>query len=126
MRHFMAANGTPVEINKEERAKRPDFPESWIGQFSWQDFNATRHIESSECRWEVPKGAVLHEVTYTTFGDTYNDDITVGINANSTPEADIHCTCGQYTDMTLRWNGTMKDALWSLLGFPPSQTEWTL
>jgi hypothetical protein len=117
LRGLMARLGQPVEINREDRAQYPDDPGMWVSVYGWRDYQAMEH--GRECGWIVPESVVLTEVTYSEFTDTYSDnDQTVGINVESTKSADIRCTCGQYTSMTLRWDGTLREALEQICGAP--------
>ena len=65
---------------------------------------------------------VLREVTYSMFTDTFsgNDD-EVGVECSP-----VHCACGKYTDVTLRWVGSLGDLMHAIFGPVVPDTGVTL
>jgi hypothetical protein len=122
LREFMESKGRPVEfepLRSYETTPRPSI-------YGWSDYTAGNHIHPWEkdkqgCSWVVPEGAELVEETYSQFQDTDADNLQeVGINVSP-----CHCACGEYTDVTLRFTGSLTEVLHSILGLP-TQTRFTL
>jgi hypothetical protein len=123
LRDFMEREGRKVEFNERERERHPEWPEFHVSTYGWTDYEAERHIHAPAwretvhgdgCKWVVPEGAELVEQTYSQFTDTFSDnEQEVGINVSG-----CHCACGKYTDVTLRYVGTLSQVLHSLLGLP--------
>lgn len=118
MRDFLARKGKPVLF--EERTGWDDEPK--VSTYGWTDHNADVHCQpvvttktytyGEGCHWVVPEGAVLTEHTYSQFTDTFspnNDE--VGVNV--TP---AHCACGKFTDMTLRYAGSLGEVIREIVG----------
>lgn len=104
LRMFLAEKGQPVQ-----------FVEGWGGEpevstYGWVDYDKMMHARV--CGWVIPEGAILTEQTYSQFGDTNagNHD-EVGLNVTG-----ASCKCGEYTDVTLRYQGSFEEVLWSILG----------
>lgn len=130
LRDFMERKGRKVEFNERERKLHPDWPEYHVSTYGWSDYEADLHIHAREwratshgddCKWIVPEGAELVEQTYSQFDGTDADNLQeVGINVSP-----CHCACGKYSDVTLRFAGSLTEVLHDLLGIT-QQTRFTL
>jgi hypothetical protein len=130
LREFMQEKGRAVAFDQRELERWPEHPDMWVSPYAWMDFGAGYHILGTQyggkkpegpCSWIVPEGAVLTEQTYSQFAGTDAGNAQeVGINV-----AGCRCACGEYTDMTLRFTGSLTEVLHSLLGIP-TQTELVL
>ena len=121
VRTFIAQHGDSVCF--EEPQYNGDDCVSFYG---WRDYSTFEHVnklgKTPACKWVVPEGAELSEVTYSQFAGTFTDaDQEVGVNVSG-----AHCACGKYTDITLRWTGTVTDMLHSILGLPDARLSITL
>lgn len=117
LRDFMARRGRPVEISENDRTRYPDFPGLWVSTYGWVDGEAQEHAQS--CSWVVDAGVSLTEVSYSEFTDTDSDNKeTVGINVEPAGTSDVRCTCGQYRGVTLRWQGSLMEAVQEIFGTP--------
>ena len=138
LRRLLEENGVVVRIDEQERRRSPEDPSYWVSPYGWKDHDATQHVKSptardlatwgeeecnryfGRCGLIIPAGASVEEVTYSEFQGTFVDnDSTVGINAyggGRTSETSIHCTCGKYRGLTVRWEGSLRDALMAVLG----------
>lgn len=114
LRDLMERKGVPVEINPDAEY---DFDE--VSTYGWVAYEARDHCQTVEgndryggCRWVVEPGAELRERTYSQFVDTDADNKNeVGINVSP-----VHCACGKYQDMTLRYTASLADTLRDLFG----------
>lgn len=113
VRRFMTEKGIPVLFDERFGDREPEV-------YGWRDGEAYDH--GRECGWVVPEGATLTEETYSQFTDTFSDNRDeVGVNVEP-----CHCTCGKYTDVTLRWDGTVDEMLTAILGYKTPKAGWTL
>lgn len=118
LRKLMERKGLPVKFEERERERFPDSPHMWVCVYGWVDYDAREH--GRNCGWEVPAGVILAEVTYSEFTDTEAPNVdSIGINVESSGDSQIRCMCGRFSGMTLRWKGSLADALQELFG-PPS------
>lgn len=125
LRDFMARKGSAVKFDK-----RWDFQDDdEVSPYGWTDFEAEYHIlgqgyrkdTGGPCKWVVPEGAELYERTYSMFDNTFTDNKPeAGINVTG-----CHCECGKYSDVTLRFVGSLTEVLHDILGIP-TQTRLTL
>ena len=126
LREYVAKEGRPVRFIEptEYEAKHPKFypPRSLVSVYGWTDFDAAYHAngwsrggeKQDPCRWVVPKGAVLYEQTYSQFRGTFTDnEEEIGVNVEG-----CHCSCGEYTDVTLRVVASFTEIMRVLLGVP--------
>ena len=125
MRSFMEKHGMKVVV--EERfydwAEDDD-----VSPYGWGDHEAYSHVRPAEgkypgegCHWIVPEGAKLYERTYSQFAGTFVDNENeVGINV-----AGCRCACGKYTDVILRYTGTLAEVMREITG-APARTEVVL
>lgn len=99
LRDFMQRRARPVQINRDAEY---DFEE--VSNYGWADDEAWTHVATPEpCSWVVPEGATLTERTYSMFEDTFTGNRNeVGVNAYP-----CHCACGAFTDVTLRFTGSL-------------------
>lgn len=123
LREFVQEKGRAVQFVEQRYSwSEPDD----VSTYGWTDYDAEKHIhpwdaKDERCSWVVPEGATLTERTYSQFTDTFHsNENEVGINV-----AGCHCACGKYTDMTLRYVGSLTEVLHSLLGIP-TRTEIVL
>lgn len=85
-----------------------------VSAYGWTDYDATYHIVNGPCEWVVPEGAVAYEREYSEFQDTFSPNAhAVGINVKG-----CHCKCGKYTDVYLRWDGSIAEAVNLIMGVP--------
>lgn len=112
MRAFMASKGQKVDV-QEKRWEWEQDDEANV--YGWVDYDAQAHVkEDPGCSWIVPAGAKLYERTYSQFTDTFHDnDDEVGINIRG-----CHCACGKYTDVILRYRGSLAEVVRELTGTP--------
>jgi hypothetical protein len=118
LREFMSKHGAPVQF-QEKRYEWQDDDD--VSTYGWHDWDKVWHTHergshrlAEGCHWIVPEGAELIERTYSQFNGTFTDNNQeVGINVSG-----CHCACGKYTDVTLRYVGTLTEVLHSLLGLP--------
>ncbi len=116
VRDFMARKGRPVLFSETSWDGTPE-----PSPYGWVDHDADLHCRQPSdkypdlgdgCSWIVPEGAVLTEETYSQFTDTVSsNDNEVGSNASG-----CRCACGKYTDITLRWTGSVTEMLHDILG----------
>lgn len=115
IRDFMARKGKPMHVDRDNEYER-------VSVYSWQhrdwrindhvrEFNAKRNTGDG-CRWVVPEGATLEEHTYSMFAGTF----TSNNEEHGCEVYPVHCACGKYTDITLRWTGTVAEMLHDILG----------
>lgn len=103
MRDFMQRRGTKVEFE----------PDGYVSIYGWSDWQAHSHIRKG-CSWIVPEGAVMTEESYSQFVDTFSDnEYQVGINVSG-----CRCKCGEYKNVTLRFDGTIADVMLEITGAP--------
>lgn len=125
VRTFVEQHGKPVEFTE----KRYDWQDDdQVSVYGWTDYDALKHCKPKEgwrgggCHWIVPEGATMYERTYSQFEGTFTDNNDeAGVNVKG-----CHCACGKYTDMTLRWVGSVTDMLHSILQLPNARLEITL
>jgi hypothetical protein len=127
MREFLQEQGRPVQFTGERDGYQP------VSTYGWHDHEAWEHTipprksygaisRGDGCAWVVEPGVVLHEVVYSMFTDTFsgNDD-EVGVECSP-----VHCACGKYTDVTLRWVGSLGDLMHAIFGPVVPDTGVTL
>ena len=74
------------------------------------------------CSWVVEPGVVLREVVYSMFTDTFHDNENeVGVECSP-----VRCACGKYTDVTLRWVGSLGELMHAIFGPDVPKTGVTL
>ena len=116
VRSFIATKGVPVEFDKRYAWQEDDE----VSIYGWQDFDAASHCREygDGCHWIVPEGAELSERTYRQFEDTdAGNRQEMGVNVKG-----CRCACGRYTDVTLRWIGSVAEMLREVLGPPTTPT----
>lgn len=107
LRDFMARKGVPAQINRDARY---DFQRTSV--YGWISMDYRHIYEGERCSWVVPEGARLEEHTYYQFQDTYNGKAEeVGIEVYP-----VHCACGEKTDVTLRYVGSLGDVIRDIVG----------
>lgn len=107
IRHLVQEQGTPVAFKDEGHSSRPT-----VSEYCWRDIDATEHVREGDCTWTIEESAQLHEEIYSVFEGTFVDNRDeIGVNA-----APARCTCGAYTEMTLRYLGSLGDVLRFILG----------
>ena len=123
-----AARLVALTLTDEQRTKMRDFIAKRaakvqydamgnVSTYGWSDYAAHVHTSQRErdgdhCLWVVPVGAVLQERVIRQFVDTF----TGGADEVGLEVEHCHCTCGRYTDVTLRWDGSLGDLLLATLG----------
>jgi hypothetical protein len=120
LRKFMEDKGAKVEINEDAEYEWDE-----VSPYGWSDYDAVDHTRPAQgrwpgdgCHWVVPEGATLTERTYSMFDGTFTDNKDeVGINVHP-----AHCACGKYTDVTLRYVGSLGDVIRELTGVPKYPT----
>lgn len=123
VREFIEAKGQKVQVEEKRYSWQDDDD---VSTYGWTDYEAQQHIignnphlppeQNDHCRWVVPEGAVMYERTYSQFQDTDADNLNEhGVNVKG-----AHCACGKYTDVILRWTGSVTEMLHSILGLPTS------
>ena len=133
LRRLLSSKGAAVEISNGERKQWPNSPEMWVSTYGWKDQAATDHFlkvgavarerygkRYPECELIIPEGVELTEVSYSEFQDTFSDNAeTVGVNAyggEKGEETEIRCSCGKFRALTIRFEGTLREALEEILG----------
>lgn len=112
VREFIEAKGKKVQVEEKRYEWQLDDEANVYG---WTDYQAQEHIRSG-CRWIVPEGALMYERTYSQFQDTFTENSEDhGVNVRG-----ARCACGEYTDVILRWDGSVTDMLHTILGLPTS------
>jgi len=75
---------------------------------------------STACSLVIPEGVEVKEVSYSEFQDTFSSNKEkVGVNAyggDKESPTTIHCACGKYSGIMVRWEGSLMEALQSILG----------
>lgn len=138
IRRFLAEHGKPVlyrDYSNERLDPREDksFQEDghllrWmtdydVSPYGWGDYDARDHCEpvskyneKGGCRWVIEEGTQVTEVSLSKFNDTFSP--------NSQDEGlhvfPAHCACGKYTDVVLRWEGSIGDILKTLFDYNPN------
>jgi hypothetical protein len=108
LRDFMARKGTPAEINRDRDAG--DYGR--VSVYGWISMDYRHVYEGKRCSWVVPEGARLEEHTYSLFQDTFSGNADeVGIEVYP-----VHCACGEKTDVTLRYVGSLGDVMRDIAG----------
>ena len=117
VRDFMARNGRPMQVNRDA---------TWSGDrvstYGWghEDWKIHRHVseygprnlQGESCHWIVPEGATLEEHTYSMFAGTFTENT----DEHGCEVYPVHCACGRYKDITLRWTGSLTEMLHDILG----------
>lgn len=116
LRAFIERSATPVVMDKHYASSIWDS----YSVYGWEDREIAKHAK--ECGGiVVPQGVTVREVMYSQFTDTFADNSeAVGINAwggEKDEPATIHCVCGKYTGMMIRWTGSFYEAIQGVLGF---------
>lgn len=123
LRKFMEDKGEPVRFEPKRYEWQED---DEVSTYGWHDYEATLHCrpvdpkysDTDGCHWIVPEGAVAYERGYSQFTDTFHDnEDEVGINVRP-----AHCACGKYTDVTLRYVGSLAEVIRELTGVPKRPT----
>lgn len=85
-------------------------------QYGWQDFEAIKHrkglepvaykyVPELECAWVCPENPEIEEDYISEFVHTFTDNNdTAVINLFH-----VSCSCGKYTDRTIRYAGTIAE-----------------
>jgi hypothetical protein len=116
LRDFMQRKGQPMHF-EEGYDGTPR-----VSTYGWSNWEPTEHCTpfnskyntGGGCSWVVPEGAVLTEETYSMFAGTFTgNDEEVGINVSG-----CRCACGKYTDVTLRYTGSLGSVLTEIFGKP--------
>lgn len=118
MRAFVEKHGKKVLVVDKDYDWQDDDETNVYG---WQDFDSYEHVRPATekwrgdgCHWVVPEGARLYERTYNQFAGTFVDNENeVGINV-----AGCRCACGKYTDVILRYTGTLAEVMREITGAP--------
>ena len=101
LRDFMARKGLPAEINRDPKAYS-----GRVSVYGWTSMDY-QHIYGDKCSWVVPEGARLEEHSYWMFEGTFTGNAEeVGIEVYP-----VHCACGEKTDVTLRYVGSLGDVI---------------
>lgn len=98
--------GCPVRLDESPYGYelRPSY-------YGWRDWDAEDHGRT--CEWIIPDDTALHERIYDTFGDTNHGTVTEhGVDVDG-----ISCTCGKYSNVRLRYDGSMGQILRDLLKY---------
>jgi hypothetical protein len=107
LRDFMARKGTPAEINRDTK-----YESERTSYYGWISMDYRHLYEGKGCKWVVPEGVRLEEHTYWQFQDTFNGNAEeVGIEVYP-----VHCACGEKTDVTLRYVGSLGDVIQDIAG----------
>lgn len=90
----------------------------------WEDLPSYRQyrtevVPGTGCELVIPEGVEVREVNFSEFQDTCSDNReVVGVNAwggDAESPTTIHCACGKYTGLMIRWEGSLMDAVTALL-----------
>lgn len=111
IKKFVLENGSAVYINEEEKKRWPDNPEFHVSIYGWDNTTVTQH--GQKCGWVADEHSEIKEVTYSMFEGTFSDNSDeYGLNLTG-----VRCTCGKFTDVTLRYKGTMFEILQTILSY---------
>jgi hypothetical protein len=114
IREYLQEHGCPMEFDSSR-------PYSQVSPYGYTDFEAWHHADSCG-GWVIPPGSTVEEVTYSMFTNTFSpNEQEVGLNV--TP---ARCACGEYTNTTLRWKGSMTELLHAILGIDNIRPSWKL
>ena len=122
IRTFIVKQGIPVRFIGTDYLGEP-----LIDYYGWEDYAGQCHVDPryDGCKWEVPEGSLLYEETYDQFQGTFYEGDTSedGINVSG-----CRCACGKFTDVTLRWDGTLAELINHLAPKDESKIKkgWTL
>lgn len=115
LRSFLEQVAIPVVIDS---SYTPDCIWGSYSVYGWKNRTADAHVK--ECGLIIPEGAAIKEVVYSQFTNTINDDKElVGMSAwggDKHEPTTIHCACGQYTGLMVRWEGSFYAAVQGALG----------
>lgn len=127
MRAFLQAEGRAVQFTGRKGDYQPVSTYGWHDHEAWEHTSTRRksygkHFFGDDCSWVVEPGVVLREVVYSMFDSTFtgNKD-EVGVECSP-----VHCACGKYTDVTLRWVGSLGDLMHAIFGPVVPDTGVTL
>lgn len=136
LRSLLQTQGKVVKFYERNVERYPDRPEQWVSPYGWDDFEATAHLHTPTaqeratwpdadefyhgCSLIIPEGVTLEELSYAEDMGTGVEGIdTVGVNAYGGPAGsptELRCTCGKYRGLTVRWEGSLREALQAVLG----------
>lgn len=100
---FLERNGSPVALDGN----------GLVNFYGWTNYAARHHTATTETcgGWALHPDALVEERDFDQFDDTLSPAITeTGVQASP-----ASCWCGMYTNVTLRWTGSMRDLLRMLL-----------
>jgi hypothetical protein len=128
MRAFLQAEGRAVQfVETRYEGSQPVSTYGWHDHEAWNHVTTRRkaygrHYLGDDCSWVVEPGVVLREVVYSMFTDTFSgNDNEVGVECSP-----VNCACGKYTDVTLRWVGSLGDLMHAIFGPVVPDTGVTL
>lgn len=126
VRDFMARKGRAMNVNRNA---------TWDGDrvssYGWGDMERSyehvapfnpKYNQGEGCHWIVPEGAILEEHTYSMFAGTFTENT----DEHGCEVYPVHCACGRYEDITLRWTGSLTEMLHDILGVDGIQKEIVL
>lgn len=127
IRDFMARNGSAMDVNRESEYQFDRVSVYGWSHRDWRIYEHTAQFDSKYnigdgCNWVVPEGATLEEHTYSMFAGTF----TSNTEEHGCEVYPVHCACGKYEDITLRWTGTVTEMLHDILGIDGIQKGITL
>lgn len=97
LRSLIAKHGKPME----------PFESRWHLQYGYVDWDVLDHIRENKCAWSVADDQMVKEEYRSVFTDTdASNTETIGMEVGG-----ASCTCGKYTDIRLRWEATLPEAL---------------
>jgi hypothetical protein len=111
LRELVATSGCPVLFIDKDHP----FEFARVSTYGWKDYDAMEHIRFDKCSWIVESGATVIEETYSEFLDTdVPNKNSVGINVEL-----ARCACGRYTNVTLRVECSLREALQGIFKSTP-------
>ena len=118
VRDFMARKGTPMDVNRDAEWECDRVSvygwghQDWNIHYHFAEYDAKKQPRGESCRWIVPEGATLEEHTYSMFAGTFTENT----DEHGCEVYPVHCVCGRYEDITLRWTGSLTEMLHDILG----------
>lgn len=101
VRSLIVKNGKPMV----------PFEDRWDLVYGCTDWDALEHIRHDKCSWKVADGQMVEEQYHSEFMDTYSGNReTIGMEVGGASSA-----CGKYTNIRLRWEATLPEALTAAL-----------
>lgn len=108
---FLLENGHAVMEDNSPRIWTPTEEATPVSPYGWAYDRADEH--SKTCPWTADPDYQVLEVDYSMFFSTFDDNYDeYGLNLQT-----ASCSCGKYKNVTLRYIGTVGQALQTILTY---------